>query len=297
MNILIATNDAYIVPTKNMLFSLAQNNLCQLNVYLLYNQLSGKHISELKNHVAQKCHGTLYPILADVSLFSDAPLQKYWSIEMYFRLLACELLPPDLERILWLDGDIIVNRSIEEFYKQDLQGCLISACQGCNDSGILRLGLPFNHLYFNSGVILFDLQKCRSVFTLSSILDTIGTYKEKLKAPDQDILNILCQGQVKYAPSDIYNNECFGNHVFSPQKMKILKSKACIIHFDGPMKPWNPKGVNWADKFWWKYAKRQGLLLQWLQYRIQNSSVKVKYAIRELFYMAYAQLNKLKRIR
>lgn len=294
MNILIATNDAYVIPTKNMLFSLAQNNSCQLDIYLLYNQLSEKYILQLNAHVSQKCNGKLYPIYVDASLLPDAPLQKYWSVEMYFRLLACELLPQNLERILWLDGDIIVNRSIEEFYEQDLQDNLISACQGCNNSGIMRLGLNPAHLYFNSGVILFDLQKCRSIFTLFNIQNTIRTYKEKLKAPDQDILNILCQNNVKYVSANKYNNECFGDHVFSAEKMKFLKEEACIIHFDGPMKPWNPRGVNWADRFWWRYARKQGLIAQWLSYRIRNFPIKLKYLVRELFYMGRAQLNKLK---
>lgn len=294
MNILIATNDAYVIPTKNMLFSLAQNNPCHLDVYLLYNQLSEKYILQLDAHVSQKCNGMLHPIYVDASLLPDAPLQKYWSVEMYFRLLACELLPQNLNRILWLDGDIIVNRSIEAFYEQDLQDNLISACQGCNNSGIMRLDLNPEHLYFNSGVILFDLQKCRSIFTLSNVQNTIKTYKEKLKAPDQDILNILCQNKVKYVSADKYNNECFGDHVFSAQKMLVIKKEACIIHFDGPMKPWNPKGVNWADRFWWKYARQQGCILQWLSYRICNFPVKAKYALRELFYMGRAQLNKLK---
>ena len=294
MNILIATNDAYVIPTKNMLFSLAQNNSCQLDIYLLYNQLSKEHILQLSDYITQRCHGVLYPVPMDISLLSGAPLSKYWSIETYFRLFSCELLPEDLDRILWLDGDIIINRSIQEFYEQDLQDNAISACQGCNDSGIARLGLDANHLYFNAGVILFDLQKCRSIFTLSTIQDTIGTYKEKLKTPDQDVLNILCQNRVKYAPADKYNNECFGDHVFSAEKMKFLREEACIIHFDGPMKPWNPRGVNWADRFWWKYARKQGLIAQWLSYRIRNFPIKLKYLVRELFYMGRAQLNKLK---
>ena len=79
------------------------------------------------NVLISVCESFLVP--AKVMLYSlsrhiqEVPLSKqYGKPELYYRLLAPYLLPEEMERILYLDADIIINGSLREFYQQSIDG-------------------------------------------------------------------------------------------------------------------------------------------------------------------------------
>lgn len=293
MNIIISINNSYVEPAKTMIFSLKENNSdCKINIFLLYNGLNKENINDFKQFICELKYVKLFLIYVDNKYFSNAPKMKWWSQEMYYRILAFELLPKDVHRALWLDSDIIINGNIRSFYDTEIKDVYAIVCKGCNQSGIKRLLLNENHIYFNSGVILFNLEKIRNDFKVSDFIECISYNKERLLTPDQDVLNILFQGNINYADEKIYNNETFGDYVLSKEKMNILKTKTKIIHFNGPTKPWDPHGVNWADKFWWRYEKKRGRFIKFLEYRIKNFPIKIKSYFRELFYIFISVLKK-----
>ena len=292
MNIIIAINKDYIEPAKTMLFSLYYNNINakKIVVYLMYSRLSISELSDLKRFVEKECMGRLIDIYVSEKLFQNAPKQKWWTVEMYYRLLAFDMLPIIVERALWLDSDIIVNGDILEFYQQDMEGKYAVACKGCNQSGVERLGLKKDHVYFNSGVILFNFNEIRSSITIEKIYDCIKKYKTQLQAPDQDVLNILFTDKIKYANPMIYNHETFGSYVLGREKLKILHEETKIIHFNGPVKPWDPKGANSADDIWWHYESMRGRRKERFCYFIQHLPYKIYYNMREIFYIIWAQV-------
>lgn len=295
MNIIIAINEAYIEPAKTMLFSLAYHHPEAFTVYLLYSRISEGKLHELSAWIHTKCHADLVPIYVLPQIFENAPKEKWWSEEMYYRLLAFEMLPRDVQRALWLDADIVVSANLYEFYYKDFQNNYAIVCRGGNQALKSNLVLPSEHIYFNSGVILFNLEVLRNKFSAPQIFRVIENNKERLKAPDQDILNILFCGHVEYEDEAIYNHETFGFHVIPKKEMAVLNNDAKIIHFTGPIKPWNPKGANWADGLWWKYEIARGRWKEYIRYRILNAPVKVYHIGREVYYMILAQINKIKR--
>ena len=294
MNIIIAINDAYIEPAKTMLYSLAKNNPSNITVYLLHKCLTQTVLDDLRVFLKRDCQSELISIQIDSILFADAPTQKWWSEETYYRLLAFDVLPAKCDRALWLDADIIVNGNIEAFYYQSFEEQYAVVCKGCNQRLKYDLGLPQEHEYFNAGVILFNLQRIRANFTKQSIFDCLREYNGRLNALDQDVLNLLFSGHVLYVDEQIYNCEVFGFHVYSKEKMDGF-SKARIIHFAGPLKPWKRKGANWADRFWWKYELARGRYSAYLIYRLQNAPWKFYHIFRECFYMLIAMCRKVTR--
>ncbi len=284
MNIIIAINKKYIERAKSMLFSLRKNNDCDITVYLLHKELSPMDIAELSFYLKNRCNMVLKTVLVDSTLFQKAPLYKWWSEEMYYRLLAFDFIPT-AERALWLDSDIIINGNIENFYNQPMSDKFAVVCEGCNQTGNSRLGLPENNKYFNSGVILFNFNEIRKSITVQHTFDIINKYKDVLKMPDQDILNIMYYNNVIYANPNLYNNETFGDHIIPKQKMTEIKKIAKIIHYNGPIKPWDYKGINWADSIFWKYEIKRGKFIDYLIYRFKNFPVKTKAVIREIYFM------------
>lgn len=294
MNIIIAINEKYIEPAKTMLYSLACQQEEHLVVYLLQSSIRKEKLDDFREFVHAKCHGELVVVQIDRALFANVPKQKWLSEETYYRLVAFELLPESVERILWLDGDIIVKGNITELYNQDFGGNYAVVCAEDTMKHHARLGLSNEHRYFNAGVILYDMNALRRDFVVQDIFDCIEKHKEHLDLLDQDVLNVLFDGRVKYVDATVYNNETFGFNILSKSKMAEIQNAAKIIHYKGAMKPWNPNGANWADKYWWKYEKKRGGRgTAALKYQCRHIPVKAWHYVREGYYLVKGQVNKV----
>ena len=94
-------------------------------------------------------------------VFADAPVLLHYTKEMYYRLLAFKLLPEELDRILYLDPDMLVLNPVREFYNTDLEGYLYAAAYhdkiSVKELNRIRL-MPYEiRNYYNSGVLLMNL--------------------------------------------------------------------------------------------------------------------------------------------
>lgn len=276
MNILIATDDNYVKYYKVMLTSLCENNPnTKVHVYVFYSEgLSQAGIESLKK--TERFFSIEFHFLY-VDCFQDITMER-WSIETYFRVLALEL-PVDVERILWLDGDIIVNKSIEDFYHSDFEGNYFIACEdkgfskGLNADEYKRLGLSEDQIYVNAGVLLMNLKGLRKDYTTEQFLDYIYAHLEIMKYNDQSFLNKFFQGKIKVMDELKYN--CLVNAHHYKEEDRIL-NESCILHFAGSgQRPWNYKfrkhyasAVN--GEVWWKYARKCGWEKEYYRWKILN---------------------------
>lgn len=268
MNILISVNDKYLDVAETMLFSLRRNTEEAIDVFLLNCSLPQIRILRFKKYLECKCDMTLSVIDVDSAFFVSFPIESCFSIEMYFRILAQFFLPESLERVLWLDADIIILRDIATFYHQSFDGMKYAVCpdRGNPDQTTVsqsvrvqkkRLGIPDNHLYFNSGVMLINLALLRQETRIDQIMQKCIELKDRLLYPDQDLLNTLFVRQVKYAEK-IYNYQLLG-------KRKIPKDdieQVSILHYTGDKKPWDYRYMNSASRYYWKTKLAQGHMLE-----------------------------------
>jgi lipopolysaccharide biosynthesis glycosyltransferase len=158
---------------------------------------------------------------------------------VYTRLLLDKLLPPEIERFIYLDCDTLVRRPIEELYDLDMQGFPIAAVADPYHDGI-KFGRdirskasPFDSgaPYFNSGVMLID----RAAFAATDIVGKIEDFAatgvlEKLYF-DQDILNLVFAENWLELP--------WRFNVILPKKPHEALGPA-ILHYTGHFHPWWP---------------------------------------------------------
>lgn len=275
-----------------MLISLLLNNRRENHrIYLLHSGLQPEDINSLSLFIRNIGNAELLSINVNELIVINAPEMKWWSREMYYRLFAADIIAE--KRALWLDADIIVNSDISSFYYQDLEGNCLCVCRGNNQTGVGRLQLPKDHIYFNSGVLLMDLERIREHYNKSDFIRCLEMYCDVLEAPDQDVLNIVFHGKTKYEDERLYNHEVFGFSVIDKAEVSYIYNDAKIIHYNGPIKPWNYKGANWADKLWWRYELKRRRYFSWIKYMICNTPVKAFYCFRELYYIIRGQLLKL----
>ena len=273
MNIMIAVNEKYIPHTKVMLASLRTSMPDEvIDVYLLHSSIRECVIDSFKCYLASNHNISLNDIRLSSTPFDKCKIGMHFSIEISYRLMATEVLPLDLDRILWLDSDIVINHGLSDFYYTSLDTEFICACPGRGkiEKHNERLGLAQNHIYFNSGVLLMNLKLMRQENVLGKYIDIIEKYGDKLSFLDQDILNIAFTGSdVKYFDGDIYNCQIARDFYVAPKQMDFFLEKCCVMHFAAAAKPWNNTYRNGLEKFYWKYALKDGRYVEYIKFLIK----------------------------
>ena len=283
MNILLAPNNYYVMPSIVLLQSLFDIAEEPLDVYLFHSALSDENLRELEIFV-NKHGGEFHPLSVSSHIFDDANVSGHITQETYYRLLAQDLLPKELDRVLYLDADIIVTGSLQEFYHMsfedaDGRSCYYVVCEG---PGISKrawevydnLEIPYEYPYFNAGVLLVNLSLLRENYDTQILLEYICRKGEKLNNHDQDTLNALFYDKVKYVDWHIYNQTIL--HIADLDEAKMRRNDTRIIHYAGPDKPWNPNYSSWYFKEFWRYACRAGYRSLYAQVMAQRILNKVK---------------------
>lgn len=175
----------------------------------------------------------------------------------YGRIFLCDLLK-NVKKILYLDGDIIVRKSLKELWETDITNNYLAAVVdfiGYKTSiDHIKFMTSFENIkssyYFNSGMLLMNLEKFRKdkipelAFYRIMRLFEIG----KLLAHDQDVLNNLLGYNTKIIDPKFnyiaaYDLNCFGNFLEIDARLKDARNNRdqnVIIHFAGEnVKPWD----------------------------------------------------------
>ncbi len=249
MDILVTLDDGYMPQLRVMLTSLyISNPNLACRIYLLHSGIMENHLHELMlslKHIGYQ----LFPINIDEGLFENAPVTKQYPKEMYYRLLAAQILPEELNKILYLDPDVLVINSLRPLWELDMKDSLFAAASHtgktelANNINKLRLGT--DQKYYNSGVLLINLPLCRSEIVPEEIFSFVGEHTSDLLLPDQDILNAMYGSRIQEIDDFLWNydarnyNNYFVRSAGEANLEWVMKNTA-IIHFCGRAKPWKP---------------------------------------------------------
>lgn len=114
------------------------------------------------------------------------------SLSQYARLFVSSDLPQELSRVLYLDCDIVVKKSIRELWNLDLQGKTIGALMDAFSKYYrVNIDLEPNDIMFNSGVMLIDLKKWREDNVENQLLKFIKAKNGRIQQGDQGALNAV----------------------------------------------------------------------------------------------------------
>lgn len=131
------------------------------------------------------------------------------------RLFLAEIVPEDVDRLLYLDSDTIVEGKLDEIATMDLQDYPIAmVMDSLGFAHMKELGLEGN--YYNSGTIVFQMGIWRREGYENKIIDHIKSVRSHYPMPDQDLLNVVCENKI-YTLSPKYNLQPI--HVIFPWKL------------------------------------------------------------------------------
>lgn len=294
MNILCASDRNFLYPTYVFMASVMENHKgIKVNFYLLAGEdVSNEDKKDLEKFIVSKKHSITF-LAINSNQFDKFVVHEKFPKSAYYRLMAHELLPKTMDRILYFDVDIIVDSNIyEDLYCLDFDGkYLIGTSHNpnpdyCNmlSPSIVNLESAGKGEYFNSGVLLMNLELFRKNITLDSY-NKAYKYCEDNNIEvfyDQGLLNFMFYDKTKYLSSMDYN---FRFSIPIQNKKRLEKNrvyKKAIIHYTGmcqPYKPWDlmledvdiekfgdvpfsnkyfyvSKELNELLKLWWVYAKK-----------------------------------------
>jgi len=279
MNVATSLNSKYMRYTCVMLTSLFENQPKDLDIhiYLLYNDLTKEDKLCLQNTI-EYYGGTLHLLSIDRTIFPEkCPISEDWSLETYYRLALLDVLPEDVDRLLYLDVDLIVNKSLSEMYYEDFEGKMLCACRDIpfvahfNPKHIVfHEYLEKGMVYFNAGVLLLNIASMRNKYNLDKYLEAGKKLNYDFVAPDQDMLNYMHWNEVKLLDENMYN--LFAKIAYNHDiHYSEVKEQVAIIHYAGD-KPWHGHKVHYdIEQLWWDYAKKTSFYVELMEEYLDKS--------------------------
>lgn len=253
MNLLFSINDSFTQPLLTTLYSIFVNTPnTSFDVYVL--QKEELQENDLIDKYCQTLNMTYHPIIVGENMFEEAPASERWPESIYYRLLAHTLLPEEIDKILYLDADILCINNLSSLYTQDIEDYLYAASshtrlEVTDTINRLRLGNSELKSYFNSGVLLMNLRLIRQEVQSADIFKFIKENKNFLLLPDQDVLNGLYGNKILPLADEKFNFDSRLQILYeimsqAEYNFDWVINNTVILHFCGKDKPWKQQGRN-----------------------------------------------------
>lgn len=272
ISIVCATDDNYAPYCGIMLTSVLENNRDRaVSTYILIDKPLQEIQQRRFKQLSDKYGTAIEFVMVDKSFFEKFPIKgeaknvKHWSIVTYYRLYAEELLPKNVDRVLYLDCDIIVNQPIGELFDMDWKGYSVGAVPDmCTEwqEYYDRLGYDRSKGYFNAGVLFMNLDYWRTHSIGQKCIEYLASNYDRIFNNDQDVLNVITQDCKRILPVS-YNYQMqlrmpyFFNTFSESMKKDVIETKSPhIIHYAAELKPWMTKYYFYPFNAEWHRYKR-----------------------------------------
>lgn len=309
MNILYASNDKYADFLGISMYSLLENNkdIEDISVYVFSNGISVTNKARL---IEEATHFNRKIDFIDISDLEErigfAVNASGYNITTLARLFIDDLLPEGIEKILYLDCDIIVDNNIEELWNTDIteydMAAVVEVYMPADKKR--KIGLTKKDSYYNAGMLLINRTLWRQQSLKTKFLDYYEESGGRLLYNDQDIINHCCKGRIKpisatynFEPNVYYfpyyyikiiNRDYF---IYGKKEYTKMIMNPRMIHFLGDERPWVVGNKNPYRDIFYKYQNDSGWSqIDWITgkekymrlYHILNMVTKIFPPIRTL---------------
>ena len=190
--------------------------------------------------------------------YKNAYISKRMTIQTYFRFSLGELFP-FLNRILYLDSDIIVYKDLNKLFNLNFNGKMVlGQITGFNRSK--KTGI----YHINNGILLFNLNQMRKMKIEEKVLQIIKR-KQRLRYHDQTLMNMYFKKYIGIFPLEYHirnwgkveemeNWNKISGSVYDKDYFYFAQKYPAIRHFLGPQKPIKSDKNHIED--WWYFARK-----------------------------------------
>ncbi len=290
LNVLYSSDDNYAQHMGVSIYSLLNHNsdFETINIYIVDNGISDLNRNKLQQLVSGFANAVL-EFIPFQNWSSKLKLNMEWdiSISSYARLFVGSMLPDTVEKVLYLDCDMIICDSVRELWNTELDKETLAAVQDAvSGSTKEAVGLSEDEKYFNAGLLLIDLVKWRLNNCEKQCLMFIAAKNGSVTHHDQGVLNGLFHKQVHILPLKynimtihyIFNQKSILKYskdnadFYTEKEITEAKSNPVILHYTPSFtsRPWVKGCKHPLKSYYWDTLK----LTPWTGARPQSNSVK-----------------------
>lgn len=266
-------NLAYMVDSKYLPYAMVsldsaitnKKTSTQYNVYFIAKDFTKEDITKLKQMEKKDVKIIIYP--TEEKNLDYPRLGRFSSFKISLQKIFLAEYLLEIKKVLYLDADTLVQKDLSELFATDISkeyvGAVKDGLMYQYPEHIEEIGLKDRDFYFNSGVMLLNLDKIRKENIIRKAIIYFNTHNEIFG--DQDVLNVVFGQKIKplsyrYNCNSTFFEEKddkflsnFWNETV-PENDKDVYDGAAILHFAGH-KPWSDWFNNqYLKTLWHKYA-------------------------------------------
>lgn len=274
INIVLASNDNYVIAVYMALFTLIENSSATNNydIVILESDITDEN-KEMISSLAKDKDNISIRFYSTKKLFEETPLwhYNYWTIDTYARLWIGEIFE-GYEKVVYIDCDVIILADIAELYNIDMTGYIMA---GRRNHNILvnykidkELKYYLDNIYkvapneiVNAGVLVLNVPLLKEAKPVEKCIELLDKYK-RLFMQDEEVLNQVAKGKIKYFESGWnFNNIISPDFIFDYEFLEYVKEyvqgffEMKLIHYSTKIKPWDEPQLYYAE-LWWEWAKK-----------------------------------------
>lgn len=171
----------------------------------------------------------------------------FFAMSIFYRLFIPDLFP-EYDKVVYIDSDTVLNDDIAKLYDHDLGNNLLGACTDTSIQFVEKMLRYIKEVlaldpkeYINSGMLVMNAKAFREENFVDKFFSLLGRYHFDCIAPDQDYLNEICSGRIKYLD---------GRWNAMPNENTAALENPGLIHYNLFFKPWRFSGIQYEDYFW-----------------------------------------------
>ena len=276
MNILFSSDNNYAQHLGVAIYSLLYHNKwCEhIVIYIIDNQIEPSNKQKLENVVSFFENSEIRWIPFD-EWKSQLTLSMSWpiSISSYARLFVGSMLPANIDRVLYLDSDMVINASLYDLWHYDLDNKVLAAVQDSIPDRVKNaVEVPATKFYFNAGLLLINLHRWREDGIEQQCLNYIAEKEGSVLHHDQGVLNHVLQDcwhklPLKYnvmTINYILNRKrilnYYGEHAsfYELEEIESAKKNPVIIHYTPSFTshPWEKNCAHPLKYLYWSFLEK-----------------------------------------
>ena len=225
----------------------------KIYIYLLDAGLSNKDMLKLKEYKEFGKSYFIHFIKVDVeklSFLQETLSNSHLTLSTYYRLLLASSLPSFLNKVLYLDCDLIVRSSLRPLLELPMLLPIAGVHDVLEPANMKRLKLF--HGYINAGVLLVNLKMWRDNCYEQELISLAKKKFSDLYYHDQDLLNIYFTGKIQFLEN--FWNAQSSSYPGSEAQNEIGKTSR-ILHYVSDRKPWVSNNQSPFQDEWLMYRK------------------------------------------
>lgn len=258
----ISDNYSSIVAVTLQSFVDHHTNESVFIFHIVSEAMSADNLAYLKSLIAPRPSWQLVYHPIEKKNLAHIPTGPF-TIHTWYRIFLDQLLPEEVEKVLYLDADTLIASSIDELFQIPLENVAIGAAKDQQNFIIAtkqRIGLPQQHTYVCAGVLLMNLSYWRKHNIAQQILDWAIANAHRLGCPDQDAINVVLREKTVVLPAKwgIIARNFLYDAFYQTEEAAEAYHHPCIIHYAG-CAPWYYELSKIAPRFqelWYETNKR-----------------------------------------